>query len=37
MDYVKSAKYIALTLEPLIAYLYAKESEIKNSAYYIDK
>ena len=29
MDYVKSAKYIALTLEPLIAYLYAKESEIK--------
>lgn len=29
MDYVKSAKYQALTLEPLVAYLYAKESEIK--------
>ncbi len=29
MDYIKSAKYMALTLEPLIAYLYAKESEIK--------
>ncbi len=29
MDYVKSAKYIALTLEPLIAYIYAKETEIK--------
>ena len=29
MDYVKSAKYIALTLEPLIAYLHAKETEIK--------
>lgn len=29
MDYIKSAKYMALSLEPLIAYLYAKESEIK--------
>lgn len=29
MNFVKSAKYEALTLEPLIAYLYAKESEIK--------
>lgn len=29
MSYVKSAKYQALTVEPLIAYLYAKESEVK--------
>lgn len=29
MDYVKDAKFKALTLEPLIAYLYARESEIK--------
>ena len=29
MNYIKSAKYMALTLEPLIAYLYAKEAEIK--------
>lgn len=29
MEYVKSAKYVALTLEPLIAYIYAKETEIK--------
>ncbi|NLK38031.1 MAG: V-type ATP synthase subunit C [Epulopiscium sp.] len=29
MNYVKDAKFKALTLEPLVAYLYAKESEIK--------
>ena len=29
MSFVQSAKFQALTLEPLIAYLYAKESEIK--------
>lgn len=29
MDFIKSAKYMPLTLEPLVAYLYAKESEIK--------
>ena len=29
MSYVKSAKYMPLTLEPLIAYIYAKETEIK--------
>lgn len=29
MEYVREAKFKPLTLEPLIAYLYAKESEIK--------
>lgn len=29
MEYVKEAKYMALTLEPLVAFLYAKETEIK--------
>ncbi len=29
MEYVRGAKFKPLTLEPLIAYLYAKESEIK--------
>lgn len=29
MEYIRNAKYKALTLEPLIAYVYAKESEIK--------
>lgn len=29
MNFVRGAKFQALTLEPLIAYLYAKESEIK--------
>lgn len=29
MEYVKGAKFMPLTLEPLIAYLYAKESEVK--------
>ena len=30
MEYVKVAKYKALTIEPLVAYVYAKETEIKN-------
>lgn len=30
MQFVKQAKYEPLTIEPLIAYLYAVESEIKN-------
>lgn len=29
MEQVKAAKYVALTVEPLVAYLYAKESELK--------
>lgn len=29
MEYVSKAKYEALTIEPLIAYVYAKETEIK--------
>lgn len=29
MNFIKSAKYMSLTLEPLVAYLYAKESEVK--------
>lgn len=29
MNFIKSAKYMPLTLEPLVAYLYAKESEVK--------
>lgn len=31
MTHVKKAKYIALGIEPLIAYLWAKENEIKNA------
>lgn len=31
MDFVKGAKYMALTVEPLIAFLYAKETEIKTA------
>ncbi len=31
MSYVKKAKYVALGIEPLIAYLWAKENEIKNA------
>lgn len=30
MEYVGVAKYKALTIEPLVAYVYAKETEIKN-------
>ena len=30
MDYMKQAKLKALTIEPIIAYWYAKETEIKN-------
>ena len=30
MDYVKVAKFEALGVEPLVAYTYAKETEIKN-------
>ena len=30
MEYVRVAKYKALTIEPLVAYVYAKETEIKN-------
>ena len=29
MDYMKEAKYAALTMEPLVAYLYAVETEVK--------
>lgn len=29
IEYIKKAKYISLTIEPLIAYVFAKESEIK--------
>lgn len=29
MEFVKGAKFMALTLEPLIAFVYAKETEIK--------
>lgn len=29
MDYMKKAKYISFGIEPLIAYIYAKENEIK--------
>lgn len=31
MSYIKKAKYVALGIEPLIAYLWAKENEIKNA------
>lgn len=30
MEYVRIAKYKALTIEPLVAYVYAKETEVKN-------
>ena len=30
MDYMKESKLKALTIEPIIAYIYAKETEIKN-------
>ena len=30
MEYMKEAKLKALTIEPIIAYIYAKETEIKN-------
>ena len=30
MDFVKDAKLKSLTLEPLVAYLYAKETEMKS-------
>ena len=30
MDYMKEAKLKALTVEPIVAYIYAKETEIKN-------
>jgi len=30
MEYVQVAKYKALTIEPLVAYVHAKETEIKN-------
>lgn len=30
MEYVRVAKFKALTIEPLVAYVYAKETEIKN-------
>ena len=29
MEYVRGAKYMSLTLEPLIAYIHAKETEVK--------
>ena len=29
MQFVKDAKYISLTLEPMVAYIYARESEVK--------
>ena len=31
MSYIRKAKYVALGIEPLIAYLWAKENEIKNA------
>jgi len=31
MDYIKKAKYISFGVEPLVAYLLAKETEIKNA------
>lgn len=30
MDYMKESKLKALTIEPIVAYIYAKETEIKN-------
>ena len=30
MDYMKDSKLKALTIEPIVAYIYAKETEIKN-------
>ena len=30
MEYVRVARFKALTIEPLVAYVYAKETEIKN-------
>jgi len=29
IEYIKKAKYIHLTIEPLVAYLFAREAEIK--------
>lgn len=30
MEYMKESKFKALTIEPIVAYIYAKETEIKN-------
>ena len=29
MSYIKDAKYKSLTMEPMVAYIYARETEVK--------